>query len=186
MTKFILHGGRAKDDCADNDVFFREMLVGTHNQVNILLCYFARSESEWESHAQRDIRYFRRNCDDKNLTFEIAKVENLESQILASDVIYIFGGETSRLVQVMKTIPNLNGLLAGKVVGGSSAGAYVFSKYYFENDIKKIGTGLGILNMKIFCHYSEEKESDAKKLRDFGENLPLVTLREHELEIISQ
>ncbi|OGD00559.1 hypothetical protein A2972_01650 [Candidatus Amesbacteria bacterium RIFCSPLOWO2_01_FULL_47_33] len=177
MTKFILHGGNSSAEIADNESFFLEMLAGTGEKVRILLNYFSRKDdSDIQKCRVQDTARFRQMDADKQLEFEIADTKNFSGQLKACDVLYVRGGETEKLVQKMKLTNNLENLIKGKIIGGSSAGVYVFAKYYWENDEDKIGEGLGITNIKAYCHYSPQENEKLNKLALYKEDLPVLTL----------
>lgn len=176
MTKYILHGGNSSHQSPDNDSFFAEMTKGLEGKVHILLNYFSRKDDEVERCAEQDKVKFLENSVTKNLQLEIADENNLAEQLERCDVFYMRGGETAKLVEKMRKTPNVEKLFQGKVVGGSSAGVYVLGKYYWENDIGQLGEGLGIFDLKTFCHYTHEDKEIVEKLLAHGEDLPLLTL----------
>ena len=173
MTKYLLHGGITRDVNSENEGFFSEMVTEL-SRGRVLLVYFAREENEVEDCRREDVARFLQF--DKELEFEVATEENLEEQIKSADVIYLRGGKTEWLVEKMGKVSSLKELFEGKVVGGFSAGVYVLAKYYFENDTEELGEGLGILNIKAFCHYSPDRKDILDKLISFKENLPVLTL----------
>ena len=99
---------------------------------------------------------------------------------------FVGGGNTPRLVRKMTTFGNLKELFEGKVIAGSSAGAYFLTKHYFENDDSKLYDGLGILEIKALCHFSKKNEGAIKKLDEYGEKLPIIILPDHKWVVIFQ
>ena len=184
MTKYILHGGNTSESSSDNDSFFREMTLGMKGEVQVLLNYFSRKEDEVQEKFEQDKRSFFTNSKNKDLNFEIAEEKQLADQLKRADVMYMRGGNTSRLVEKMKYTKNHKKLFEGKVIAGSSAGAYALSKYYWGNDTRKIGKGLGILNIKTYCHYLPEDSLIIKMLLKHKENLPLLVLQNYKWTII--
>lgn len=176
ITKYILHGGNSKEINPENDSFFREITLGSKGKVLVLLNYFSREESEAPTLAEQDKKRLLQNSDNKNLEFEIAKPKKLAEQLKRAYAMYIRGGETTWLTKKMSQTSNLEKLFEGKTIAGSSAGVYVLSKYYWGNDSKKLGRGLGILNLKAFCHYTPNDMKIVKKLLNYKEKLPLLTL----------
>lgn len=179
MTKYILHGGDTRFVNSDNDSFFVEMTRGFDGKVKILLNYFARDENDISACFKEDKAMFLQNSVNKDLEFEIADEDNLATQIENVGVIYIRGGNTAQLVEKMRKVSDIEGLFKDKVVGGSSAGVYVLSKYYWENDNSTLGDGLGIFSIKAFCHYDPERKDIVEKLLSYKEKLPLLTLPNH-------
>ena len=76
----------------------------------------------------------------------------------------------------MKKVKNLKHLFKGKTIAGSSAGVYTLSKYYYSNDLKNIFNGLGILNIKAYCHIKKTDSRIVSVLNKHKEELPLVLL----------
>lgn len=186
MTKYILHGGNSKEVNPDNDSYFREMTVGSNGKILVLLNYFSREEDEILKLAEQDKQRFLQNSANKNLEFEIAEPDKLESQLKKAYVMYMRGGDTGWLKSKLSQTPNLQKLFKSKVISGSSAGVYVLAKYYWGNDSRKLGEGLGIFNFKAFCHYAPQDMEIVNKLLKYKEDLPLITLPNYKWVVIYQ
>ena len=189
MTKYILHGGQAGRQSPDNKKFFLEMVNGLSDKVNVLCVLFAREKDVWNEKFEEDKRNFSSASPQKVFRFVLAndKTSAFTEQIKQADVIYLKGGNTHWLQDHLAEVPDLKNLLTGKVVAGSSAGALVLSKYYYENDDDTYNKGLGILPIKTFCHYEEEKSDKLTKLKEFGENIETIyTIPEEKFFIIEQ
>ena len=78
--------------------------------------------------------------------------------------------------------------LINKTILGTSSGTNILSKYYFSNDRNELGKGLGFVNLKTICHYSDEKLNRLKKLYCYKKDkgIPTVTIREGEFIEIYQ
>lgn len=176
MTKYILHGGNSRDINTDNDSFFREMTLGSIGKTLVLLNYFSRKDNEVEECAEQDKKRFLQNSDNKQLDFEIADQDKLADQLQRASIVWMRGGETAKLLEGLRKTSEIEHLFDGKVIGDSSAGVYVLAKYYWENDNDKIGDGLGIFNIKAFCHCTPEDTIIVNKLLAYKEPLPLFTL----------
>ena len=179
MTKYILHGGNTSEPNIDNNSFFKEMTVGFRGKTTILLNYFSRKDDEVTQKFEQDKRRFLRLSKNKYLVFEIAQAETLARQLKKANVMYMRGGTTAWLTEKMSRTSNLKALFKGKVIAGSSAGAYALSKYYWGNDAKKIDKGLGVLNIKTYCHYSPKDKLIVSRLLKYKEDLPLLILPNH-------
>lgn len=186
MTKFILHGGNTRDFNEYNDSFFREMTAESTGKIKILLNYFSRENNEVAQCAEQDKKRILQHSVNKNVDFDIAAPNSMARQLETADVLYIRGGDTEKLVNIMKTIPRFHELLEHKVVAGSSAGVYVLAKYYWENDTDVLGEGLGILNLKARCHYQLQDKEIINKLLDHKERLPLLTLPNYKWVVLFQ
>jgi peptidase E len=178
MTTFIIHGGQAGDEHKRNDAFFREMVRGVAEPVNILLVPFARVEPKRTEVVQRHSARLQRVNEGVKLHIIVADETRLAEQIASASVVYIVGGETARLVSALRSVPNIVELLQGKILAGSSAGAYALVKYYWENDTHELGEGLGLLNTKAFAHFSPASLSEYQQLANYKENLPIIALPE--------
>ena len=166
MTKFILHGGNTRLDNEDNKNFYNEV---TKSAKNILCIYFAREKDKWEESFEND----KKKTNFKNLI--LANEKGIEDQIKEADTIWIRGGHTDILKEKLSKI-NFKKLIEGKTVAGSSAGVYVLVKYYFSNSKRYIGEGFGILNVKAFCHYTDEERESLEKLKQHKEKLETIIL----------
>jgi peptidase E len=190
MTKYILHGGATGNKSADNKKFFFEMTNGLEDIAAILCVYFAKDKKLWPKLLEEDKLSFSSAAPEKILKLSVADEDArvLIEQIKKADVIYLRGGKTSKLQEILSKIKNLDELWKGKVVGGASAGAYVLAKYYQgdDNDVYAdvIGHGLGILPIKVFAHYTEEHKNQLKNLENYGEDLKAFTIPEEKFFII--
>ena len=98
-------------------------------------------------------------------------------------------GETSMLLSVLKNYSEFLDLAKGKVLAGSSAGANIFSKFYFSNSKDAVFEGLGVLPIRLVCHYGSNKfpiKNDPLELmKGYSENLELVTLKDYEWRVFT-
>ena len=176
MTKFILHGGYTKVENESNRKFFDEV---KRDAKQILCIYFAKEKERWEEVFENDKMKF--NFDNIILADE----ENVENQIKEADTIYLSGGDTEILKEKLIKI-NFEDLIKGKTIAGSSAGALVLAKRLYNNDNDKFFDGLNILNIKVFCHYSEEKKDRLEILKQHGEDLKVYVLKDYEFVIVNE
>ena len=175
-TKYILHGGYAGKENKENDKFFKEILSSPEMELTILLVYFAKNKKDYKRVKSEDIRQFNRNANNKILNFKIAEKKNFIKQIKESDVIYLHGGKTSKLLKALKKYNNFSEVIKGKIIAGESAGAYVLSSYFYSKSERGYFEGLKLLPVKIICHYVGENREQLNKcsfdykellLRDF-------------------
>jgi len=187
MTKYILHGGAWQKTAKYQD-YFSEMTKGLIDPVNILCVYFARDNKEWEQCFLEDRQKFIATSAQKDLRFDMAsnrKAKFIE-QIKNANVIYLRGGKTAKLQKQLEIIPNIDELWQGKVISGSSAGALVLSRYYYENDDNVFTMGLGILPIKVYCHYTDSGKDNLNNLKKYGEDLKVYSIAEEEYIVIKQ
>lgn len=183
-TKFILHGGFNPALPMEDDAFFSTILENTNQTPKILLVFFAKEEDRIPKNEKEDISQFEKNKKDKTLYFESADEENFIKQIQEADVIYFHGGKSSKLVDTLKQFSNLKEALEGKTVVGDSAGANALSTYYFGNHDNKIFEGIGVIPIKVFCHYSDERENQLQELKEYRPELEFVKLTEYETQVV--
>lgn len=188
MTKYILHGGATSNKTEDNKKFFFEITNSLSNKINLLCVYFSRPKKEWSKLFEQDKVNFSSASPQKVFNFILAsdKIHTLIDQIKKADAIYFRGGDVELLKKTLNKIKNLKELWNGKVVAGSSAGAYVLSKYYYWASKDMLGEGLGILPIKTFCHYTKEKSDKLKILKERGENLQVYTIPEEKFFVVKQ
>lgn len=188
MTKYILHGGNTSNKTGDNKNFFIEMTSSLLDNANILCIYFSRPKELWPELFAQDKIHFSSASPQEVFKFALAddKTYALVDQLKKSTLVYLRGGDTDKLIETLSKVNNLDELLKNKVVSGSSAGAYVLSKYYYTNSKDEIKKGLGILPIKTFCHYAEEKSDKLEKLKKYGEELKVYAIPEGKFFIIEQ
>jgi len=74
---------------------------------------------------------------------------------------------------------DLGDLFKGKIIAGDSAGANVLSSAFYSMRIG-VSEGLGLIPIKIICHYIEENKS---KLNQIKPDLETIFLREYEFGV---
>lgn len=179
MTKIVLHGGETAYGLDDSPDFFREMLyVIEKEELSILLVYFARPGNQWESLSIDDKDNFEKNTNKKCL-FTIASLHDFQNQSRNADLIFFKGGDGPLLIDAISQFSNFRDLINGKVLGGTSAGSNLFSRYFYSMRGHRVIEGLGILNIKLFTHFRDQYQQEYLELRNFGDNqLDLVTIPE--------
>ena len=182
-TIYILHGGNASHVNAENDAFFSEMLKYTSNEVKILLVEFAGSEEKRAQHAQEDKAQFERVARNKKVAFAIATEQNFLNQVKDSDVIYLRGGTTVRLLENLRRYENLDKLFGGKVIAGESAGANSLSAYCYSKSGGGIIPGLGLVPVRIIPHYKKGMETH---FANIASDLELVLLPEYAFKVFER
>ena len=156
-TKFILHGGYPFGEIQINDNFFGEILKDSPNQSKILLVYFANKSDNVE-------RY---------------KTEDME-QLKSSDIVYFRGGHSDLILDKIKKYSNLDKLFKGKTIAGDSAGANVLVKTFYSKSLG-VTSGLGILPIKLICHYHDDLRN---KLDTIDQDLETIFLKEYQYKVI--
>lgn len=190
MTKYILHGGYTSETNELNQSYFAEMVRDVPDGGNMLLVYFASDEESVDHKFKKDSRRMHELAPDKKITFTKATEHDFVEQLKAADVIYIRGGDTQKLKTALDSYPEFVGLIQGKTVSGSSAGAYILSKYYFTNSLNRVMEGYGCAPVRVVCHYQSdihpapENVDPVAAMEAYDNNLELVLLKDHEWKMI--
>ncbi|TSC70834.1 MAG: hypothetical protein G01um101449_262 [Parcubacteria group bacterium Gr01-1014_49] len=188
MTKVILHGGFTAAGNTSNDAFYGEFVRDIPDEGTILLVYFAsREEKEIPEKFRKHTARIQAKSEGKNFDFVIATREGFISQIEKSDAICFYGGSTSKLMEILKTYPDLKPLLAGKTVAGSSAGAYALARFGPSHHEENVREGLGIVPVRVVCHYESStlppNEKAITMLQNMAPEYELVLLRDFEWRV---
>jgi len=186
MIKIILHGGYAKTDNELNRNFIKEIGQSLPKNFNLLFVFFAIDKARYKYEYEEHGRIFSNILKNKNPKFTLATEENFLEQIKKAQAIYLRGGNIIKLLKIIEKYPDFKALIKDKVVAGSSAGAYLLAKYSYGNDEGKKGvfTGLGILPIKLACHFvDKEKELIIKELNKYSEDMDLVLLKDFEHKV---
>lgn len=182
MTQFFLHGGKQGLNTTANAEYFQRIVQDLRNPANFLCVYIAKDKVlnlwDWEAEFLNDKSKITAHCPCVDLNFILAKgdMEVFTEQVRIADVIYFFGGITEVLKKFLEAIPDLEKLLYGKRIAGSSAGALVWAKYYYDGDLDDYRKGLGFLPVKIICHYSERRREKLNGLEEYGEPFDILKI----------
>ena len=185
MTKYFLHGGYEDRDNEENTRFFKNLVGKLAQNATVLLVLFARPESDWSEKSEKLIRMFSKVSGDKNMQFVIANAETDEflKQLKKADLVYLRGGNTQMLREALEQVGDLRRLFEGKIIAGSSAGAYLLSKYYYTRSLGEFVEGFGLVPVKVMCHFVPEMEAKVEEFKDFEEDLPVVMLKDYAFEV---
>lgn len=188
--KYILVGGypfRVQDG---GRALCQEMVSGLKGNIKILDCLFARPTETWEEVFAKDNFIFRKNLPDCSLQIELARVDQFTQQVQWADVVYLSGGETDDILRNLKVDLSWLKYIENKTIVGTSAGAYALSKYWHYLDKLALGEGLGLINIKTIVHWqanasypSVNWETIYDDLKQYREDLPILTLREGEYKV---
>lgn len=187
MTTFILQGGYTSTPTERNKIFYQEIVKRIPENGKVLFLYFAQDQNTWEELLENDREKFEKTGS-RNLELKISNFpENgLIEQINNADCIYIRGGSNDSLREQLEKIDDLKKLIGGKVIVGSSAGANLLSTYFYTNDKERVERGLGVLPIKVFCHYNNTKKAKLRELENHGEKLPVYTIPEADFVIVEK
>ncbi len=190
MTTFVLHGGFTSTKNALNAGFYGEFSKYVSDGANILLIYFARKDDEIPKLFEEDERNILEQAGNKKFEFTVASSNDFMEQLKNANVLYMRGGDTDKLLGTLKQHPEFGKIIQGKVVIGSSAGAYVLAQYYYSGSKNGVFEGLGTVPVRVTCHYESKimkREADQKgvaALEKYPQNLELIVLRDYEWKTI--
>jgi peptidase E len=180
-TKFILHGGFNPGQLnEDNSDFYKEILKDAPKDAKILLVPFAKEADRAAISVDKITQEFNRNGGEKHISIAVANEEDFMRRLKDADVIYFHGGTSLKLLEALKRYPNLKEPLKGKIIAGESAGANVWSKFFYSPRADVVSEGLGLLPIKMIPHFKKEYEG---KLDNIGEGLETVSLVEYQFRI---
>ncbi len=177
-TTFILHGGFAVSARQEDDLFFQEILRNAPQNAHVLLVYFAAEANRIPVYEKSDIEQFEKKVGERVLSFEVARDELFLEQVQRADIIYLHGGRSEKLLQAFKNYPSFVNLLHGKIVGADSAGANILSSVFYSKSMG-VGEGLGIIPIKLICHFKEEMRTYLDHTRL---DLPTLYLSEYQFK----
>ena len=155
-TRFVLHGGYTSTENELNAGFYKEMSRYVGDGGNILLVYFSRDDEDYNKVFKQDSEKINQQAEGKKLNIKMATKYRFLEEIDWADVVYMRGGDTQKLIDTLTKYPELENRIKGKVVVGSSAGAYAISTYYYSNSSGKIQKGLGFTPLRVVCHYESD------------------------------
>ena len=182
MTKYILHGGKPSKPSQGNRRFYEQLFMGLEGRINLLCVYFARDPKahDWPQMLEEDKQCVSSFCPDLQIdcTLGSDQMAIFPDQIAKADVIFLKGGDTTALLSTMQKWPAIELFWKNKVVAGSSAGALVLSDYYYDGDLDTCNHGLGLLPIKLVCHWSNARINAIEKLRRIGSDIEIVRLPE--------
>jgi peptidase E len=182
MTKFILQGGGRISKVKLQKILAEIRQEITDRRVKILIIPFARKRSEWKKVYLKYCKRYSKLFIGNEVILASPETTLLRSQINSSDIIFVCGGNELLLKRYLKSIKPK--LFNNKVIVGVSAGANVFSSYYYSNDRNRIEKGLGILPIKTMCHYNLSKKEKFKKLISHKNKLRNISLAIKEKDYI--
>lgn len=180
-TKFILYGGFTPENKQENNnEFHKEVLKDAPENPKILLVCFAKNADRIPIATARVMSELNEVKWQKELVFDISKEESFIEQIQSADIVYLQGGNTLKLIDILKKFQGLKELFKGKIVAGDSAGANVLGVVFYSPSANGVFEGLGILPLKIIPHYSEKYKDVFNDIKLDLENL---YLKEYELKV---
>jgi len=193
MTKYILVGGYPDKAPDEGKAFCEEIVKGFEEPVRILDCIFARPRETWEKEYANDQEFFKDHLPNKKLEIRLATPENFVEQMKWANAIYFRGGRTTPLMELLNKNKGWDKELDGKTLAGTSAGANMMAKYYYGLDSLRLREGLGLLLVKVIVHWRSDYNATNidwdkaySELKNYKEDLPIITLDEGQFEVITK
>ena len=190
MTKYILGGGRTQKPADRGRAFCEELVkdIELYRPVKILDCMFAIPMNGWDEKLKEDNQMLSEFI--TNFELILADVDKFEEQVKDADVIFLRGGETDVLIDLLKKTGDWTKYLDGKTIAGTSAGAMAIAKYSHALEQDKLMEGLGLLPVKVIAHwktdiYEVDWDRALKEIKDYKEDLPVYTLAEGEFKVFN-
>lgn len=187
MTTCILHGGFLSRDTPENAAMYRRIATLVPEGGTVLICLFASTQTEAEDAAtfEKYRGLVEGYAPGKGWRFVRASHEGFVGEARDADCVIIRGGSTNKLLDALRSHDGVADALRGRVVVGSSAGAYALSALNFDKSARAAREGLGVAPVKTLCHFeSETAENPGEGAREIMEavrpDLPLVMLRDGE------
>jgi len=191
MSKYILAGGFVHKSPDGGKSFCEAVVGGFSGSVKILDCLFAKPQDKWEVLFAGDIAFFEKHIPGMQLDFCLADPKRFTEQVAWANAITIRAGSDESLADILGGNTEWEKELSGKTVAGSSAGANIISAYYYHLDVPRVSEGLGILPIKVMCHYKSDYNAPNvdwagayDELKKYGEDLQIIALREGEFQIL--
>jgi peptidase E len=188
MTKYIFHGGGLSLESDSNHGFYKEIVKDIPVNGTVLLVYFASRSDDNSERIALDTTRLKELTGKPALHILIANETDFISQIKESDAIFIRGGSTEKLLNILYAYPDLKNSFEGKTIAGSSAGAYALSTFYSSHYEDCAAEGLGIVPVRVVTHYKSEKmppkAAAIEALQNAAPELKLIMLKEGEWEVV--
>ena len=153
--------------------------------------FFAQPEHLWREKHLGWTDHISGLLPDKEIIFELATFDNFQAAARRNNLLYVYGGDSKRLIRSLKEIKNYDSLIDGFVkVLGSSAGAIMLSRYAWDCDVREIEQGLGFVNCKTLVHWQSSTygiddprgainwDAALEQLQAYAEELPIQKLPE--------
>lgn len=190
MTKYILHGGYERRENDLNDSFYREIANSLDDGATVLQVYFASEDEDLESTFKTQSQRVQ-SFSGKNLSFVLANEQDFVQQLRSADAVHFRGGNTNKLLKILKAHESLKQILSEKkLVTGSSAGAYALATYGTAHSELHVREGLGLLPIRLVCHYESPELPPSKESYDqlltMAPELELVHLHDCEWRVFEQ
>lgn len=186
MTTYFLHGGYVKERNELNDAFYRRVIELVPEGGTMLLVYFAARDEEYAELYAYQKAQIETLSDGKQFKYVSATRENFIAEVETADAILMRGGSTNKLLKALGEYGDLKTIFEGKVVTGSSAGAYAIAAFGYDKSEQSIRPGFGLVAVRAICHYMSDNEENhvgdegVAVMNTAHQDLPLIVLKDFE------
>lgn len=150
-TTYILHGGFSRRLNTDNDAFFKTCVDEAGAAASLLLCFFAADDERvGDLFVEMRERFVAAGAVGE---FVLATPEQFLVQLATAQFVYFHGGHTPTLLAQLRLAGVTCATFTGKVVAGSSAGAYALAAYGASHSDETVRQGLGCVPVRLICHH---------------------------------
>lgn len=151
------------------------------------MVYFAYREDDNSDRFNADIKNIEKQAKGKIFNFVMATRQDFLDQIKQSNAIFFSGGSTDKLLEILRTYPDLKPLVEGRTVAGSSEGAYMLAQFGASHSEAIVREGLGFVPLRVVCHYESPdlppSTASVEVLKNTVLNLELVLLKDFEWKV---
>lgn len=180
MTTYLLHGGMVRYESEWNDSYFKKIAESIPENGTALIVLFASEEPRWPEQLENMKALVAAQAGGKAINFILATREHFMEEIAAADAVIMRGGSTNKLLEALRSYPLTKESFAGKLVTGSSAGAYALAQFGYDKSHKAVRAGLGLVPARVLCHYL----SDIQEERTDDKAVAVLEGIHHELELV--
>ncbi len=189
MKSFLLAGGYPAKAFDGGRAFIEAFIDERVLPIKVLIVYFATDPDKIVQKWDQDQALFAKFLRPSDYQLMIATEQDFLQQIGEVDTLYFKGGYTERLIEALSKQPDWANHIAGKTIVGTSAGAEMLSRYYFDLDQMTIRLGFNILPIKVLVHYRSQYNNQPfdwnsieQDLLAYQESLPLHRLADGTFE----
>ena len=184
MAKIYLEGGNKPEEIV-YALTDKKALSQSKNKIIMILNYTRRDPEIIKEEMISFSKYFFKIGAKKIYIASNFNKKELHTKLKESGLIYLPGGDPKLLMKNLKE-KGLVSLLKNsseKIIIGNSAGAIILCKegFFFEKERTKKVYGIGLVEISIYVHYSNQNKSDLKIL---SENRKIYPIPEGETLII--
>lgn len=179
-TTYILHGGFSRRQSKENESFYQECVRRAGENARILLCFFAAETERVDELFEEMTEKFRQAG--AVGTCVLATQETFSKELEVAQLVYFHGGHTPTLLLLLRQHNVTRASFVGKVVAGSSAGAYALATHSAAHSESSVRDGLGCVPVRLVCHFGSKElppnTESLSKLQAMHIDIPIVYLND--------